>query len=301
MGKANVRLNSLSRLFLWFFLVSLVTSQTCSKSNPCEKGCCNKNKYCGYGPDYCAPEVCVDGCQAKSDCRSTGWPGGYSLFDDCPLNVCCSKFGFCGTTPVFCGASKVQQPQCDAKATSPMARVVGYYESWGPRRQCDQFQPESTPVGVYTHINFAFATIDPNTYQIRPGHMDDVSLYKKVAQLKGSDPELKVFIAIGGWTFNDPGPTRTVFSDIAASYVKQRDFIKSLIAFLSAFDFDGILNLFRECVHRLIKNLGVDLDWEYPSADDRGGRPEDSKNFPKFIANLKEALVSAGKPGLSIT
>lgn len=35
---------------------------------------------------------------------------------------------------------------------------------------------------------------------------------------------------------------------------------------------------------------GIDLDWEYPEADDRSGRPEDFANFPKFMKNLKAAL-----------
>jgi GH18 family chitinase len=47
--------------------------------------------------------------------------------------------------------------------------------------------------------------------------------------------------------------------------------------------------------------LGIDLDWEYPGADDRGGRPEDFENFPKFVANLKDALKSVGKSGLTLT
>jgi GH18 family chitinase len=120
-----------------------------------------------------------------------------------------------------------------------MNRVVGYYETWGPRRPCHQFKPEKIPVGVYTHINVAFATIDPATFQVRPTNMDDVDLYKKIAQIKAFDPSIRIYIAIGGWTFNDPGPTRNVFSDMARSIVNQRQFFKSLLTFLSVFDFDG--------------------------------------------------------------
>jgi chitinase len=45
------------------------------------------------------------------------------------------------------------------------------------------------------------------------------------------------------------------------------------------------------------------FQWEYPVADDRGGRPADFQNFPKFIANLKSALDhnSASRNGLTIT
>ncbi|KAL6229169.1 hypothetical protein BDW75DRAFT_235411 [Aspergillus navahoensis] len=63
-----------------------------------------------------------------------------------------------------------------------------------------------------------------------------------------------------------------VFSDIARSEANQKTFFRSLISFMSMYNFDGI-----------------DLDWEYPVADDRS-------------ANLKKALkASGGRDGLSIT
>jgi GH18 family chitinase len=43
--------------------------------------------------------------------------------------------------------------------------VVGYYEGWSPNRPCNKFYPEQLPVGVYTHLNFAFASIDPVTFE----------------------------------------------------------------------------------------------------------------------------------------
>lgn len=47
---------------------------------------------------------------------------------------------------------------------------------------------------------------------------------------------------------------------------------------------------------------GVDIDWEYPVADDRGGVPEDFDNFPKFMERLRKRLNASGKNyGLSIT
>jgi chitinase len=163
--------------------------------------------------------------------------------------------------------------------------VVGYYEGWGARRPCNAFFPEQIPRGVYSIINFAFATIDPQTFEVLPATPEDIPLYKRLTALKKDDPTLRIYIAIGGWTFNDPGPTATVFSDIARSEANQKKFIKSLIAFLNKYDMDG-----------------VDLDWEYPEAPDRSGRPEDFKNFPKFMENLsKELQQTAGRGGLSIT
>ncbi|KAK1540495.1 hypothetical protein CPAR01_06484 [Colletotrichum paranaense] len=97
------------------------------------------------------------------------------------------------------------------------------------------------------------------------------------------DPGLKVFIAIGGWTFNDPGPTTRTFSDLAASVTKQKAFIESLMSFMSTYGFDG-----------------VDLDWEYAVAEDRSGRGVDYVNFPKFMSRLK-ASFNSGQKGISIT
>ena len=43
---------------------------------------------------------------------------------------------------------------------------------------------------------------------------------------------------------------------------------------------------------------GVDLDWEYPQADDRGGQPADTENYVALAKELKSAL---GQKGLSMT
>lgn len=138
---------------------------------------------------------------------------------------------------------------------------------------------------MYTHLNYAFASIDPNTYEVVPANKGEIDLMQRLTQLKSDDLGLRVNIAIGGWSFNNPGPTATVFSELAASEEKQRAFIKSLTSFMATYDFDG-----------------VDIDWEYPVAPDRSGRPEDYENFPKFMANLKTALKgTGGRDELSLT
>ncbi|CAN9232966.1 unnamed protein product [Alternaria alternata] len=185
------------------------------------------------------------------------------------------------TTEDFCGDKKVDHKVCSKNNGN--ARIVGYYEGWAPNRPCNVFWPEDIPIGLYTHINFAFATIDPKTFKVAPSSKTDVDLYKRLMLHKQKDPGLKVFIAIGGWTFNDPGPTATTFSDLAASVPRQKTFIDSLLSFMSTYGFDGL-----------------DLDWEYPVAEDRSGREVDFDNFPKFMSRLKQALTSASK-GLTIT
>ncbi|KAL2266866.1 hypothetical protein VTJ83DRAFT_4143 [Remersonia thermophila] len=260
----------------------------CDANNPCPDGtCCSKFGFCGLGKDYCAPEVCVAGCKAKAQCDPGTFGAGYVELAKCPLNVCCSKWGYCGTTAEFCGDKKVKRPSCPVDSSKPMRRVVGYYEGRAARRGCQAFMPEDVPAGVYTHLNFAFASIDPVSFQIVPAQAEDVPLYSRLTALKRRDSALKVYIAIGGWSFNDPGTaTFHTFSQLAADEAKQRVFFASLISFMNTYDFDG-----------------VDIDWEYPVDEERGGNAADYANFPSFLRNLRAALDASagGRNGLTVT
>lgn len=100
--------------------------------------------------------------------------------------------------------------------------------------------PDEIPLGYYTHLNYAFAYIDPTTYQIAEMDSTVGSLYQEVTGLKAKQPGLKVWLTIGGWSFNDPGPTATTFSDLVASTSAQKEFFASLISTLTTNDFDGV-------------------------------------------------------------
>jgi len=180
----------------------------------------------------------VANCDRKSECDPDNWGKQYSESERCPLNVCCSKYGFCGTTKEFCGDKKVNRPgPCKNKGIS---RVVGYYEGWARNRPCNSFMPEQIPAGVYTHLNYAFATINPKTFEVGAATKQDDLMQKRLVDMKKLNHDLKVFVAIGGWAFNDPGPTATTFSDIARSAENTEKFIKSLIPFLAHYGFDGL-------------------------------------------------------------
>ncbi|RYC80923.1 hypothetical protein BFJ63_vAg16191 [Fusarium oxysporum f. sp. narcissi] len=274
------------RLRAWLFVVLLLClyvaadDTTCSATKKCKQGCCNKSGNCGFGPDYCGKSVCRSDCDRKSDCNP-GFGKQWAKSDKCPLNVCCSKHGYCGTTKDFCGSKTVKRPSC--KKDGDMQRVVGYFEGWAKNRPCEVFSPEQIPIGLYTHINFAFGTINPNTFLIEANDPEDVDMYERLMLLKKKDTNLKIYLAIGGWTFNDPGPTARVFSDLSASPARQRTFFKSVESFLATYKFDGL-----------------DLDWEYPVAEERSGREVDYKNFPIFMASLKK-VMGTGDKGLTIT
>jgi chitinase len=263
---------------------SVVAQTTCSAIVPCETGCCDQYGVCGLGPDFCGPDVCINSCDAKAECNPDNWPSEYVNATTCPLNVCCSQYGFCGTTEEFCGNKTVTAPSCDA-STQNITRVIGYYNSAAASRGCDGMPAYSIPQGVYSHIYFAFGSIDPDTFEVIPAEDSDTALYPILAALQLRDPNQELWLSIGGWDFSDSDePTATTFSDLAAaSTSEQNTFFTSLISFMGTYGFTG-----------------VDIDWEYPVTSDRNGRAEDFENYPKLLASLKNSL-SDYKYGLSIT
>lgn len=241
------------------------------------------NGVCGLGPDFCG-DGCTSTCDYKSEC-DPGWGIEWSNATTCPLNVCCSDYGFCGTAEDYCHGAVVSSPECDISAGSSNGRTIGYYEGWNWQRSCGTMTPDQIPPGYYTHIFFSFSLINPTTFRLEP--MDDTTgtLYNSVAALKETQPELEVWIAIGGWSMNDPGDWRTTFSDLAGSESAQDEFFESLVTFMMNNNYDG-----------------VDIDWEYPAAEDRGGVDADFDNYVNFLSRLRARLNNLGTPkGLSIT
>ncbi len=54
--------------------------------------------------------------------------------------------------------------------------------------------PEDIPLGYYTHINFAFALVNPTTFHIEDMAPSTAALYDRVTALKAKDPNLQVWI-----------------------------------------------------------------------------------------------------------
>ncbi|QIW94573.1 hypothetical protein AMS68_000091 [Peltaster fructicola] len=280
---------SFALLALFSFVNATLTNDpssdpyTCAADRPCKIGCCSKGGVCGLGPEFCAADKCQSSCDAKSEC-DPGWGSQWSTKETCPLNVCCSKYGFCGTTQEFCGDKKVNEPSCSGNSAGQ--RVIGYYEGWSTTRACKGLNPEDILSSLYTHLNFAFAFVDPQSFAVAPMQQSDVGLYQRFTNLKQVSPGLQTWISIGGWSMNDPDqPTAKTFSTLAGSQSAQQAFFKSLVNFLSTYGFDG-----------------VDIDWEYPVAPERSGNDVDFANYVSFLKNLRNALGSGGKKyGLSIT
>jgi len=116
-------------------------------------------------------------------------------------------------------------------------------------------------------------------------------LFNDLTSLKKKNSGLKAVVALGGWTFNDPGPTQDVYSNMVSTEANRATFIVNLLSFMREYAFDG-----------------VDFDWvsgsglsvvailltflqEYPGAPDRGGKEDDGINFTQFLAELQEAIA----------
>lgn len=164
------------------------------------------------------------------------------------------------------------KPECPLLAATSDKRTVGYYEGWNWQRPCGNMPPNKIPPGYYTHINFVFALIHPQTFHIMPMDEGMGQLYNDVTGLKARQPGLEAWLAVGGWAHNDPGPYRTAFSDMAGSDANQDAFFELLIALMYRHDFDG-----------------VDIDWEYPAAED------DFDSYVRMLRRLRECLNRTGR------
>ncbi|GAP92627.1 putative glycoside hydrolase family 18 protein [Rosellinia necatrix] len=264
---------------------------TCAPGLLCQNGvCCSNTGVSSFAPPSCGTDVCLFNCDAKAPCRQ------YVDSDSaiCSLSACFSQDGFCGSIEKPCGTGcqegfggygPVPTPSCPKGSNSVNSRRVGYYESWATTRPCDVVEPEDLRLAGLTHINFAFVFFDPSSFHITPMDANSASLFARFTALKRKQPGLQTWISVGGWSFNDATNTPNTqngFSDMVASAANRRAFIISLRNFMQTYGFDG-----------------VDIDWEYPVVDDRGGRATDFDNFPVFLAELRASFGSG--LGISVT
>ncbi|KAK1655797.1 hypothetical protein BDP81DRAFT_388694 [Colletotrichum phormii] len=265
---------------------------TCDAETPCVNGaCCSGiSGLCGYSLAECGVGSCTSNCDAKAECGEYGTPGKQT----CPLGVCCSKFGFCGSTDEFCNADEgcqkafggcgpPKRPSCSKDGTSINKRSIGYYETWANTRSCSAVAPEDLNLQGLTHVNFAFMFFEPDTFKLTPMDKNAGSLLSRFTKIKERKPGLETWVSVGGWSFNDPGKYQQAFSIMSSTAANRKKFIDNLIKFMETYGFDG-----------------MDMDWEYPTADDRGGKPEDKNSFVLLSKDIKEAFAKK-KYGYSLT
>lgn len=165
--------------------------------------------------------------------------------------------------------------------------VIGYYESWSYRSKCNQKSPTDLPLKELTHLNYAFAFVDPTTYELTTMDKETTEdLWQLTVDTKKHNVNLKVYVAVGGWTFSDNGTaTQPLLGEISRSETNRKKFAAGVVRFLNKYGFDGL-----------------DIDWEYPGAPDRGGKPDDTANFVLLMKSLREAFDASPRMlGLTFT
>lgn len=145
--------------------------------------------------------------------------------------------------------------------------IAGYYASWGSYMG---YTPDKIDATKLTHLIYAFANIgDDLKISLGDPYIDYFNI-TKLKDLKLANPNLKILISVGGWTWSDK------FSDVALTEESRSVFAKSCLEFIKTFGFDGI-----------------DIDWEFPV---RGGLPtnkyrlEDKENFTLLLKAIREEI-----------
>lgn len=170
-----------------------------------------------------------------------------------------------------------------------LGRRVVYVTNWAQYRtgyvgakQC-QWVPANLPAALATHVNYAFIGVGTDM-SLNFTDWRDEELIAQTQALKQRNPALKTLVALGGWSFSNPGWSQPIFGDMVASPANRAWFVQNLLAFCARYGFDG-----------------VDWDWEYPGTADRGGRLTDKAGLAAVVHELRAAATAAGRPTFLIT
>lgn len=120
-----------------------------------------------------------------------------------------------------------------------------------------------------SHINYAFVNVKDSAAFLTNLKTDSTN-FRKLNELKKINPELKIMISIGGWSWSEN------FSDAVLTPSSRKLFAKSSVDIIRQYDLDG-----------------VDIDWEYPAMRGEEGniyRPEDKQNFTLMFKDIRAEL-----------
>ena len=126
---------------------------------------------------------------------------------------------------------------------------------------------------ICTHIIYSFVLLDPTNYIITlsdEGLDIDKNNIDNFIDLKLKNPNVKLLVALGGWTDSRFDKYSTLLADSS----KRATFVTHAVEFLNQYGFDGL-----------------DLDYEYPGYD---SIPTDKAGFTALVQELKAAFQPYG-------
>lgn len=148
-------------------------------------------------------------------------------------------------------------------------RVVAYVDG-----TVGHIDTSKLSAGKYTHINYAFANLDAWGNVYFTYGQQDINIINQLKALKSSNPNLKIILAIGGWTWSDH------FSTVAGDAGRRANFVNTAWSLVNQHGLDGI-----------------EIDWEFPGYGGEAGNSIcwgtcDGQRFIWLLNDLKNA-----KPG----
>ena len=166
----------------------------------------------------------------------------------------------------------ITQSSCLEKPKEPPASqkeiIVGYVP--GFRGILDQLSIDANKL---THINYAFVDVQDSMAWLTNLETDTVN-FRILNKLKEVNPDLKILISIGGWSWSGN------FSDAVLTPDSRYKFAKTSVDIVADYDLDG-----------------VDIDWEYPGqiGDNNVFRPEDKQNYTLMFEAIRKELDELSK------
>jgi chitinase len=208
-----------------------------------------------------------------------------------------TSYTFSLTATDYAGSSPATTVTVETSALSNLF-MGGWYEEWGTYyANYNVAQLQSNGVaGVLTHLIYAFAKPVANGSDVNCELADSYADYQKVVpqvpgatpataplqgnfgalvQLKQLNPNLKVLISIGGW---NPPTYNQLFDQAASTEAQRQAFVGSCInMFIQGNIASGVSTgtLFD----------GIDLDWEFPNAND-------TANFTALLTEFRNELTT---------
>jgi chitinase len=164
---------------------------------------------------------------------------------------------------LFWGVAVAIPPHLIKSKTKPV--IIGYVGGFRGLIATD-----SIDVWRLSHINYAFVDVKDNRAWLHHEATDTVNL-RKLSELKKINPDLKILISIGGWSWSKN------FSDAVLTDTSTQNFASSAVSIVAQYNLDGI-----------------DIDWEYPGmiGDSNTYRPEDKQHYTLLFKDLRQSLDS---------